>query len=128
MKLIIGWALGIFALGSPATGAEEIKLSCALDRGWKWNVTLDLEAMTLTFGQSNPVDIVELTEKWIVAQSSEAGESSSIGDFANAESWVINRFTGEFWSSDFGFFSSTPDAKYGGYTMQLYRGTCVRGF
>lgn len=126
MKLFVTSALFAFAFGSVGTAfAETIALSCRLDVGRSWDLSLDLEAKTLRNPIGPPVEITQQNRSWIIAQTSKsfaAASETRSGDFASAQSWVINRITGELWVEYFLGTSSesTP------IVMRTHNGQCVQ--
>jgi hypothetical protein len=68
MRLFAGWAAYTVMLGSVcAVAAEEIRFSCELDVGARWDLLLDLEAKTLRSPIGPPVEITQQNRGWIVA-------------------------------------------------------------
>ena len=129
MKSRTALTAATLALGLATTaGAEVIKLSCKYDDIVAvGQVTLDLEAMTLTLGPSRPIKIAKMTDKWIIAQSASI-TSYDDDPWATTDSWVINRFTGRFWRSHFGKTLTPLEPENGELMMGKMKGVCVRGF
>ena len=124
MRLFTSWAASTVILGSiGAAAAEEIKLSCELDIGARWELLLDLEAKTLGNPIGPPVEITEQNRGWIVAHRSASYAATSetrSGDYATAQTWTINRLTGELWASYF-LATSSQEAPV---VMRTFKGTC----
>ncbi len=110
-----------------AAGAEKIVLSCEMDTGAKWELSLAPKESTLTNPIGPPVDIVEQNRSWIVAQTARSYAATSethSGDFATTETWVINRNTGELWISYF-LGTGSEDAAT---VKRIFEGVCIQLF